>query len=83
VTPGVATGMLAATESAYGRYMDTSGWGSMPPAQWAQRVLAAIEADRRVLGPGGKLALVKLAAGGPSELVDRLAARMFSRKPRR
>jgi hypothetical protein len=83
VTPGVATDMLDATESAYGRYMDTSGWGGLPPAQWAQRVLAAIESDRRVLGPGGRLALVKLAAGGPAELIDALAARMFSRKPRR
>jgi uncharacterized protein len=83
VTPGVATDMLDATESAYGRYMDTSGWGGQPPAQWAQRVLAAIESDRRVLGPGGRLALVKLAAGGPAELIDGLAARMFSRKPRR
>ncbi len=83
VTPGVATDMLEATETAYGRYMDTSAWGGVPPAQWAQRVLAAIEGDRRVLGPGGKLALVKLAAGGPAELIDGLAARMFSRKPRR
>jgi short-subunit dehydrogenase len=83
VTPGVATDMLEATETAYGRYMDTSGWGGVQPAQWAQRVLAAIESDRRVLGPGGKLALVKLAAGGPAELIDGLAARMFSRTPRR
>jgi short-subunit dehydrogenase len=82
VTPGVATDMLDATETAYGRYMDTSGWGGVPPAEWAQRAVAAIEADRRVLGPGGKLALVKLAAGGPAELIDGLAARMFSRKPR-
>jgi short-subunit dehydrogenase len=83
VTPGVATDMLEATETAYGRYMDTSGWGSVPPAEWAQRVLGAIESDRRVLGPGGRLALVKLAAGGPAELIDGLAARMFSRKQRR
>jgi short-subunit dehydrogenase len=82
VTPGVATDMLDATETAYGRYMDTSGWGGVPPAQWAERAVAAIEDDRRVLGPGGRLALVKLAAGGPAELIDALAARMFSRTPR-
>ncbi len=83
VTPGVATDMLDATESSYGRHMDTSRWGSVPPAQWAERAVAAIEDDRRVLGPGGKLALLKLAAGGPAELVDGFAARMFSRTPRR
>jgi short-subunit dehydrogenase len=83
VTPGVATDMLQETESAYGRYMDTSGWGRVAPSEWAARALAAIEADRRVLGPGGRLALVKLAASGPAALIDGLAARMFSRHPRR
>jgi short-subunit dehydrogenase len=82
VTPGVATDMLQATESAYGRYMDTSGWSGMAPSEWAERAVTAIEADRRVLGPGGRLAAVKLAAGGPAALIDGLAARMFSRKPR-
>lgn len=83
VTPGVQTDMLGATETAYGRHMDTSGWGGMPAPEWAARVLDAIEADRRVLGPGGRLAAVKLAAGGPAFLLDGLAARMFSRRPRR
>ena len=62
VTPGVATDMLEATETAYGRHMDTSGWGGMPAAEWAERVLGAIEADRRVLGPGGS------ALGGQARL---------------
>jgi short-subunit dehydrogenase len=82
VTPGVATEMLAATEAVYGPHMDTSGWGSVPAQEWAARVVEAIEADRRVLGPGGRLAAVKLASQGPASLIDGLAARMFSRRPR-
>jgi short-subunit dehydrogenase len=82
VTPGVATDMLDATEAAYGRHMDTSGWGGVPPSEWAARVIAAIEADRRVLGPGGRLAALKLAAAGPAILVDALSSRMFSRRAR-
>ncbi len=82
VTPGVATEMLEATQDAYGRHMDTSAWGGVPASEWAARAVAAIEADRRVLGPGGRLAAVKLAAGGPACLLDGLAARMFSRRPR-
>lgn len=83
VTPGVATGMLQATETAYGPHMDTSGWGGMPASEWAAQVLGAIQADRRVLGPGGRLAAVKLAAAGPAFLLDGLSARMFSRRRRR
>jgi short-subunit dehydrogenase len=82
VTPGVATDMLDATEAAYGRHMDTSGWSSIPAEDWAERVVAAVEADRRVLGPGGRLEAVKLAAGGPAFLIDGLARRMFSRRER-
>jgi short-subunit dehydrogenase len=82
VTPGVATEMLQATEAVYGRHMDTSAWGSVPAEEWAGRVLAAIEGDRRVLGPGGRLAALKLAAEGPAFVLDGLAQRMFSRRPR-
>jgi short-subunit dehydrogenase len=82
VTPGVATEMLQATEEVYGRHMDTSQWGSVPVEEWAERVLAAIEGDRRVLGPGGRLAALKLAAEGPAFMLDGLAQRMFSRRPR-
>ncbi len=57
VTPGVATDMLSATDEVYGRHMDTSGWDRVPPREWAAKVVGAIEADRRVLGPGGRSAL--------------------------
>ncbi len=82
VTPGVETEMLDATEQVYGRHMDTTGWDKQPPAEWAARVLGAIEDDSHVLGPGGKTALAKLASRGPGFLLDAASARMFSRQPR-
>ncbi|MGA7704935.1 MAG: SDR family NAD(P)-dependent oxidoreductase, partial [Solirubrobacteraceae bacterium] len=66
VTPGVATDMLKDTDEVYGRHMDTSGWDRVPPAQWAEKVVGAIEADKRVLGPGGRSGLAMLAAHGPT-----------------
>lgn len=82
VTPGVDTDMLDATEEAYGRHMDTSAWEKVAPEEWAQRVLKAIDSDATVLGPGGKLAMAKLASRGPAFLIDSVSARMFSRTPR-
>jgi uncharacterized protein len=83
VTPGVATGMLQDTDEVYGRHMDTSGWDRIPPDEWAAKVVSAIEADRRVLGPGGRSSLAKLAAHAPAFVLDALTARLFSRQPRR
>ncbi len=83
VTPGVATDMLSDTEEVYGRHMDTSGWDRVPALEWADRVVDAIEADRRVLGPGGRSALAMLAARGPARVLDAVTARLFTRKPRR
>jgi short-subunit dehydrogenase len=82
VTPGVATDMLSATDEVYGRHMDTSGWDRVPPEEWAAKVVSAIEADKRVLGPGGRSGLAMLAAGGPACLLDTITARLFSRRPR-
>ena len=81
-TGGVATDMLDATEEAYGRHIDTSGWDSQPAEEWAQKVLRAIRDDRSVLGPGGKTAIAKLASRGPGVLLDQISGRMFSREPR-
>ncbi|HTA15444.1 MAG TPA: SDR family NAD(P)-dependent oxidoreductase [Solirubrobacteraceae bacterium] len=83
VTPGVATDMLSATDDVYGRHMDTSGWDRVAPEEWAAKVVSAIEADRRVLGPGGRSELARLAAGGPTFVLDAITARLFSRRPRR
>jgi uncharacterized protein len=83
VTPGVNTDMLDATEEVYGRYMDTSGWDKVEPGEWAEKVLAAVEADKSIVGPGGRLSVAKLASRGPAFLVDAISGRMFSRQPRR
>jgi hypothetical protein len=82
VTPGVATDMLRATDEVYGRHMDTSGWDRIPPDRWAAKVVSAIEADRRMLGPGGRSALAMLAARGPAFVLDAITARLFSRQTR-
>jgi short-subunit dehydrogenase len=82
ITPGVATDMLNATEEVYGRHMDTSGWDRVPVQEWAARVVGAIEADRRVLGPGGRSGLALLGARAPAFVLDTITGRLFSRKPR-
>ncbi|MDO8212994.1 SDR family oxidoreductase [Conexibacter sp. CPCC 206217] len=83
VTPGVESDMLDATTELYARHLDTSGWETIPAAEWARRAVEAIERDKRVLGPGGKTALAKLASRGPAQLLDTIAGRGFSRTPRR
>jgi short-subunit dehydrogenase len=83
VTPGVDTDMLDATEDTYGRHLDTSDWDKISPAEWADKVVAAIRSDARVLSPGGKTGFAKLASRGPSWVLDAASRRMFSRSPRR
>ncbi len=83
VTPGVVTDMLSATEEVYGRHMDTSGWDRVPAERWASKVVSAIEADRRVLGPGGRSGLALLASHAPAFVLDAITARLFTREPRR
>jgi uncharacterized protein len=82
VTPGVSTRMLDETDEQYGRYADTSNWDRIEPDEWARKVVGAIEAGDHVLGPGGRTALAKLASRGPAVLLDAVAARSFSRRPR-
>jgi short-subunit dehydrogenase len=82
VTPGVETDMLDATDEAYGRHVDTSGWDRQTPEQWAAKIVDAIENDKTILGPGGKTAIAKLASRGPGFLVDAISNSIFSRTPR-
>ncbi len=82
VTPGVRTDMLAATEEVYGRHMDTSGWPSVEPSQWAAKAVAAIESDASLVRPPGRLEVARLASRGPASLIDAITRRSFSRQPR-
>ncbi len=82
VTPGVDTDMLRDTDAVYGRHMDTSGWDRIPASEWAAKVVSAIEGDRRILGPGGRSSLAKLASHAPPAVLDAITARLFSRAPR-
>jgi short-subunit dehydrogenase len=82
VTPGVETDMLDATDEVYGRHVDTSGWDRQTPAEWAAKIVDAIERDKTILGPGGKTAIAKLASRGPGFLVDAISSSIFSRTPR-
>jgi hypothetical protein len=79
VTPGVQTEMGDSTLDIWGRHMDTSGWELQPASDWARKVVAAIRSDNAVLGPGGRLALAKLASRGPAWLLDAVSDRIFSR----
>jgi uncharacterized protein len=82
VTPGVDTDMLDATREVYGRHMDAGAWSDTSPEEWAAKVVRAVERGDHVLGPGGRLALAKLASRGPAALLDTVSKRMFSREPR-
>jgi short-subunit dehydrogenase len=82
VTPGVDTDMLDATREVYGRHMEAAAWDDQSPEEWAAKVVRAIERDDHVLGPGGRLALAKLASRGPAALLDVISSRSFSRDPR-
>ena len=82
VTPGVDTDMLDATRQVYGRHMNAAAWDDQRPEEWAGKAVRAIERDDHVLGPGGRLALAKLASRGPAALLDLVASRSFSRDAR-
>ena len=82
VTPGVDTDMLDATREVYGSHMNAAAWDDQPPEEWAAKAVRAIERDDHVLGPGGRLALAKLASRGPAALLDIVASRAFSRDAR-
>ena len=82
VTPGVDTDMLDATREVYGRHMDADSWSDTSPEEWAAKAVRAVERDDHVVGPGGRLAIAKLASRGPAALLDTISRRMFTRDPR-
>jgi hypothetical protein len=71
--------MLDATRAAYGDNADSNLPSQETPGQWAAKVVRALERDDHVLGPGGALALGKLASRGPAVLLDVAARRFWSR----
>ncbi len=83
VTPSVDTLLLDDTEAIFGRYMDTSKWERMSPADWAVEAVAGIEADEHVVLPQGASAIARLVRREGVFPLDPLSDRTFRRQPRR
>ena len=83
VTPSVDTDLLDTTEDIFQRYMDTSKWERMTPADWASEVVDALERDEPVVLPKGATAIAKLVRREGTFPLDPLSDRTFSRTPRR
>ena len=66
----------------YGRHMDTSSWDDVEPEEWAAKALHAVERDDRVLARAARPGSRCSPRAGPAFLLDRVSARMFSRRPR-
>ena len=80
ITGGVDTGMLRGAAEDFDGHTDSSGWQWMEPAEWAERIVDAIEADRRTLEPPGRSRIGKALAGAPSFVLDAVSSRGFSRR---
>jgi short-subunit dehydrogenase len=83
VTPSVDTGLLDETEEIFGRYMDTTKWERMSPADWAAEAVAGIEADEHVVLPRGSNAIARLVRREGVFPIDPLSDRTFNRQRRR
>lgn len=79
VTPGVDTDMLDDTRAVYGSHMRTGDWPSVSAQEWADKVVEAMKRGDHIVGPGGRLALAKLASRGPAFVLDASSGRMFTR----
>jgi short-subunit dehydrogenase len=77
VTPGVETDMLAATRDAYDGHSPVELRSQLTPAEWAARVVRGLESGDHIVGPGGALALGKLASRGPAALLDLVSSRFW------
>ncbi|WP_249011107.1 SDR family oxidoreductase [Conexibacter sp. DBS9H8] len=82
VTPSVDTVLLDDTEAIFGRYMDTSKWERMSPADWAVEAVTGIEADEHVVLPKGATAIARLVRREGVFPLDPLSDRTFNRQPR-
>ena len=81
VTGGIETEMMDQVKQELDGHYKTDGWEQFTPAEWAERIVDAIESDADTLGPGGKSALGKLASHLPSWVLDTTAAQSFERTP--
>jgi len=80
VTGGIDTDMLDETKAQLApHFPGTESWDQHTPAEWADKIVAAIIADDAVLGPGGKAALGKLASHLPRQVLDTVVGRAFQR----
>lgn len=80
VTPGVETDMLAEVREDYEPHMDdTSKIKGIDPAEWAEKIVDAIEGDDELLNPSGAERLAKLASRGPGQVLDRVLGGVFDR----
>lgn len=80
VTPGVETDMLAEVREDYEPHMDdTSKIKGIDPAEWAEKIVDAIEGDDELLNPSGAERLAKLASRGPGQVLDSVLGRVFDR----
>jgi short-subunit dehydrogenase len=80
VTGGVDTDMLQTAAGNLEDHTSSKGWQWTEPAEWAERIVDAIEKDKQVLEPPGKARLGKALSSGPALLLDALAARGFKRR---
>jgi len=83
VTPSVDTELLDATEEIFSRYMDTTKWERMSPADWATEAVQGIEQDEHVVLPKGSSGIAKLVRREGAFPLDPLSDRTFTRQPRR
>jgi short-subunit dehydrogenase len=80
ITGGFDTEMLRGAARTLAPYTDSSGWEWRDPAEWADRVVDAIRADKVRLEPGGKSQFGRLAAKAPRQVLDLFARRGFDRR---
>jgi short-subunit dehydrogenase len=81
VSGGIETEMMDQVKQQLDGHYKTGGWEQFTPAEWAERIVDAIESDSHTLGPGGKSALGKLASHLPSWVLDTTADQSFERAP--
>lgn len=76
VTPGVATDMMDDIHKTYDKAGHPVNIGAIQPADWANKVVKAIEQDKTMLTPGGSVEAGRILSRGPRFLVDIISKRI-------